>query len=155
VLEFDPAGIAAAASILQGGGRVAFATETVFGLGADARNGAAVASIFEAKERPAFNPLIVHLAQAAEARQKARALISNLYAAGAAGEMPLAATQHVTLPEDEQPVRREPPVAHATSRAEAVSFLLFIVSFQMFNKENPNRQTGRLLVTPRRHQFPM
>ncbi|MGH1458765.1 MAG: L-threonylcarbamoyladenylate synthase [Paracoccaceae bacterium] len=71
VLEFDPAGIAAAASILQGGGRVAFATETVFGLGADARNGAAVASIFEAKERPAFNPLIVHLAQAAEARKYA------------------------------------------------------------------------------------
>ena len=68
VLDFDAAGIAAAASVLQGGGRVAFPTETVFGLGADARNGAAVASIFEAKDRPAFNPLIVHLPDAAEAR---------------------------------------------------------------------------------------
>ncbi|OUS22537.1 threonylcarbamoyl-AMP synthase [Rhodobacterales bacterium 59_46_T64] len=62
VLNFDTAGVAEAAAILTAGGRVAFPTETVFGLGADARQGPAVASIFEAKSRPAFNPLIVHVA---------------------------------------------------------------------------------------------
>jgi L-threonylcarbamoyladenylate synthase len=50
-----------AASILRGGGVVAFATETVYGLGADATNPEAVARIFAAKGRPATNPLIVHI----------------------------------------------------------------------------------------------
>ena len=57
----------AAARILARGGLVAFPTETVYGLGADATNGEAVARIFAAKERPRFNPLIVHLSGAAEA----------------------------------------------------------------------------------------
>jgi len=51
-----------AAAVLRNGGTVAFPTETVYGLGADARNDAAVASIFEAKGRPSDNPLIVHIA---------------------------------------------------------------------------------------------
>ena len=50
-----------AAGLLQAGKLVAFPTETVYGLGADATNDEAVASIFEAKGRPSFNPLIVHL----------------------------------------------------------------------------------------------
>ena len=50
-----------AASILRSGGLVAFPTETVYGLGADAANPAAVARIFAAKGRPADHPLIVHL----------------------------------------------------------------------------------------------
>lgn len=54
-------GVAKAAAILTRGGLVAFPTETVYGLGADARNDLAVAGIFEAKQRPRFNPLIVHL----------------------------------------------------------------------------------------------
>jgi L-threonylcarbamoyladenylate synthase len=49
------------------GGLVAFPTETVYGLGADAGNGEAVARIFAAKERPTFNPLIVHVTSRAEA----------------------------------------------------------------------------------------
>jgi L-threonylcarbamoyladenylate synthase len=57
----DAAALADAAAILQGGGLVAFPTETVYGLGADATNGRAVASIFAAKGRPRFNPLIVHV----------------------------------------------------------------------------------------------
>ncbi|MGA2582409.1 MAG: L-threonylcarbamoyladenylate synthase [Tepidisphaeraceae bacterium] len=52
-----------AADILRRGGLVAFPTETVYGLGADARNSAAVAKIFAAKGRPAGNPLIVHIAE--------------------------------------------------------------------------------------------
>ena len=51
-----------AADKLQHGGLVAFPTETVYGLGADATNAAAVAKIFEAKQRPTFDPLIVHVA---------------------------------------------------------------------------------------------
>ena len=54
-------GIAAAADLLRAGGLVGFATETVYGLGGDARNDRAVARIFEAKDRPHFNPLIVHV----------------------------------------------------------------------------------------------
>lgn len=57
----DDAAIADAAAILRAGGLVAFPTETVYGLGADATNGDAVAAIFAAKKRPRFNPLIVHL----------------------------------------------------------------------------------------------
>ncbi|MHA6481404.1 L-threonylcarbamoyladenylate synthase [Paenibacillus sp. strain BS8-2] len=51
-----------AASTLRSGGLVAFPTETVYGLGADARSNEAVAGIFEAKGRPSDNPLIVHIA---------------------------------------------------------------------------------------------
>lgn len=61
ILSPDRAGLARAAALLRGGDLVAFPTETVYGLGADARSGAAVARIFAAKARPAFNPLIVHL----------------------------------------------------------------------------------------------
>ncbi len=55
-----------AAALLRGGGTVAFPTETVYGLGANALNASAVAKIFEAKERPAWDPLIVHIASAEE-----------------------------------------------------------------------------------------
>ena len=65
----DSAGIAQAARILRDGGLVAFPTETVYGLGADATNGEAVAAIFAAKGRPLFNPLIVHVADIEEARR--------------------------------------------------------------------------------------
>ena len=60
-LHDSPAGIAEAAALLKEGGLVSFPTETVYGLGADATNDTAVARIFEAKGRPRFNPLIVHL----------------------------------------------------------------------------------------------
>jgi L-threonylcarbamoyladenylate synthase len=57
-----------AAAALRGGGLVAFATETVYGLGAVATDPEAVARIFAAKGRPSFNPLIVHVAEAEQAR---------------------------------------------------------------------------------------
>ncbi|EPX76551.1 L-threonylcarbamoyladenylate synthase [Salipiger mucosus] len=60
-LDADAPGVARAAEILAEGGLVAFPTETVYGLGADAANDRAVARIYEAKGRPSFNPLIVHL----------------------------------------------------------------------------------------------
>ena len=55
--------LAAAAEIIRAGGLVAFPTETVYGLGGDATQGETVARIFEAKGRPSFNPLIVHVAE--------------------------------------------------------------------------------------------
>lgn len=64
-----PDGIAEAAAKIRAGELVGLPTETVYGLGADATNDAAVASIFAAKQRPTFNPLIVHVADIDMARQ--------------------------------------------------------------------------------------
>ena len=62
ILTPDAQGTARAVALWQQGGLVAFPTETVYGLGADATNGAAVARIYAAKGRPQFNPLIIHVA---------------------------------------------------------------------------------------------
>jgi L-threonylcarbamoyladenylate synthase len=64
ILAADDAGIAHAAALLRAGGLVAFGTETVYGLGADATDATAVAAIFNAKGRPHFNPLICHYTSA-------------------------------------------------------------------------------------------
>jgi L-threonylcarbamoyladenylate synthase len=69
ILTPDQAGITRAASLLHEGRLVAFPTETVYGLGADARQGRAVAEIFAAKDRPRFNPLIVHVTDLAAAER--------------------------------------------------------------------------------------
>lgn len=65
-------GLARAAGLLRAGGLVAFPTETVYGLGGDARNDRAVAAIFAAKGRPSFNPLIVHVPDLEAARSVAQ-----------------------------------------------------------------------------------
>lgn len=67
----DPAAIAEAARVIQSGGLVGFATETVYGLGADASSDQAVAGIFAAKGRPSDHPLIVHVAEPAQVRDYA------------------------------------------------------------------------------------
>ncbi len=67
----SPETIAAAAACLRGGGLVATPTETVYGLAADATSDGAVAEIFAAKGRPAFNPLIAHVLDIEEARRHA------------------------------------------------------------------------------------
>ncbi len=71
VLRATDQHIESAAEALRAGELVAFPTETVYGLGADALNGEAVARIFAAKGRPRFNPLIVHVADQAAARRLA------------------------------------------------------------------------------------
>lgn len=68
-LPSDTPGLSRAVELLRAGGLVAFPTETVYGLGADAGNGRAVARIFEAKGRPRFNPLIIHVASVDAARE--------------------------------------------------------------------------------------
>ncbi len=67
-LHPDDAGIARGAEILRAGGLVSFPTETVYGLGGDACSETAVASIFAAKDRPSFNPLIAHVSDLEMAR---------------------------------------------------------------------------------------
>src|SRR5580698_10344244 len=71
-MKADAAAIAEAVRCLAAGGLVAFPTETVYGLGADARNGKAVARLYAAKGRPSFNPLIAHVATLAAARRLAQ-----------------------------------------------------------------------------------
>ena len=82
----DPAKIHIAAQIIQKGGLVAFPTETVYGLGADALNPDAVLGLFEAKKRPLDNPPIVHVANASEVNrlvlevpEKAELLMKNFW----------------------------------------------------------------------------
>jgi L-threonylcarbamoyladenylate synthase len=71
VMKADAEAIGIAARCLQAGGLVAFPTETVYGLGADATDGQAVARLYAAKGRPSFNPLIAHVADLAAARRLA------------------------------------------------------------------------------------
>ena len=70
ILQPDDDAFARAAALLRAGGLVAFPTETVYGLGADATSDAAVAGIFAAKDRPQFNPLIVHFTGAEAAARE-------------------------------------------------------------------------------------
>jgi L-threonylcarbamoyladenylate synthase len=67
----NASGIAAGATILASGGTVAFPTETVYGLGADATSAKAIAKIYAAKGRPSFNPLIAHVANIDAAKAQA------------------------------------------------------------------------------------
>ena len=72
VMKADAQAIKAAAACLAAGGLVAFPTETVYGLGADAGNGEAIARLYAAKGRPRFNPLIAHVGSIEAARRLAR-----------------------------------------------------------------------------------
>src|SRR5450830_185843 len=73
----DADAITEAGLILRRGGLVAFPTETVYGLGADATNGEAVARIFIAKGRPPDNPIIVHIASRSQLRSLAASIPSE------------------------------------------------------------------------------
>jgi L-threonylcarbamoyladenylate synthase len=72
IMPAGDAAAAAAARTLEAGGLVAFPTETVYGLGADATNPTAIARLYQAKGRPAFNPLISHVADLAAAEKIGR-----------------------------------------------------------------------------------
>jgi L-threonylcarbamoyladenylate synthase len=72
ILSTSEAAVAAAARLLREGGLVAFPTETVYGLGADAGNAVAIARLYQAKGRPSFNPLIAHVGDLGAAARIAR-----------------------------------------------------------------------------------
>src|SRR5580658_1984280 len=99
-LPADAAGIAHAAALLRNGGLVAFGTETVYGLGADATNAEAVARIFAAKGRPRFNPLICHYpdADAAFVHVMANAVAQRLAAALWPGPLTLVLPRRAECP---------------------------------------------------------
>jgi len=99
-LPDDPAGIARAAALLRAGALVAFGTETVYGLGADATNARAVAEVFAAKGRPHFNPLICHYpdADAAFAQVAANAPARRLAAALWPGPLSLVLPRRADCP---------------------------------------------------------
>jgi L-threonylcarbamoyladenylate synthase len=96
----DATGIAAAAVLLRQGQLVAFGTETVYGLGADATNARAVAAVFEAKGRPHFNPLICHYpdAEAAFAQVEAPESAERLAAAFWPGPLTLVLRRRLNCP---------------------------------------------------------
>jgi L-threonylcarbamoyladenylate synthase len=99
-LTADQAGIARAATLLRDGALVAFGTETVYGLGADATNAAAVAAVFDAKGRPHFNPLICHYAsaEAAFVHVEPNETAERLAAAFWPGPLTLVLPRRVTCP---------------------------------------------------------
>ncbi len=99
-LASDTSGIARAAALLRAGHLVAFGTETVYGLGADATQNRAVAQIFTAKGRPHFNPLICHYPGADEAfnHVQGSALAERLAAAFWPGPLTLVLPRRVTCP---------------------------------------------------------
>ena len=113
-MEPDEAAIAAGAKALAAGRLVAFPTETVYGLGANALDPDAVAAIFAAKGRPTDHPLICHVASAdalaplvAAVTPAARALGSSV--TGAARRWPRARPQGRTGGGSGPPVRASPP----------------------------------------------
>jgi len=73
----DAGAISQAAEIIKGGGIVAFPTETVYGLGADGYNPLAVARVFEVKQRPSFDPLILHVADPSDVEKLAKKVPSG------------------------------------------------------------------------------
>jgi L-threonylcarbamoyladenylate synthase len=84
IVRADRASVVRAARLIADGGLVAFPTETVYGVGADASNEAAVMRIFEAKRRPADHPLIVHVADLASAKRWSPAMPAAAHALAAA-----------------------------------------------------------------------
>ncbi len=133
----SPASIAAieqAAAILRTGGTVAFPTETVYGLGANALDSAAVAKIFAAKQRPGWDPVIVHLAGpamlplvVAEIPEEARDRVARMTAAFWPGPLTLLLPRNAAVPDAVTAGRplvgvRVPahPVAHALLAAAAI-----------------------------------
>ena len=99
-LTADAAGIGRAAALLRAGQLVAFGTETVYGLGADATSNTAVATIFDAKGRPHFNPLICHYpdADSAFAHVAGDGMARALAAAFWPGPLTLVLPRLVTCP---------------------------------------------------------
>jgi len=103
VVPANFSGIADAADCLIGGGLVAFPTETVYGLGADATNGAAIARLYAAKGRPSFNPLIAHIYDTAAAKRLAvfDSAAERLATAFWPGPLTLVLKKHASCPVSE------------------------------------------------------
>ena len=132
--------IARAARVLRRGGLVAFPTETVYGLGADALDAGAIRRVYRAKQRPANNPLIVHIADAAQLAEVASdppPLAGQLARAFWPGPLTLVLKRHPALPASIAPARDTVALrlpAHPVARALIAA-------------------TGRPLVAPSANRF--
>lgn len=121
--------LARAASIILAGGLVAAPTETVYGLAADATNGAAVAAIFTAKGRPSFNPLICHVADLAMAESLAEfsPLARQLAEAFWPGPLTLVLPRRETCPVSELATAGLPSIALRCPKHKATLTLIRLV----------------------------
>jgi L-threonylcarbamoyladenylate synthase len=102
ILKISESAIQQAADVLRRGGLVAFPTETVYGLGTNALDAAAVAGIFEAKGRPSTNPIIVHVANSSQVPQVATvwpAIAAKLAERFWPGPLTLVLPKHAKVPE--------------------------------------------------------
>jgi len=143
----DPDAIAAAAAVIKSGGLVAFPTETVYGLGAAALDAAAVARIFEAKGRPATDPLIVHLAHIGQLGRVARDIppvARTLGLAFWAGPLTLVLQKQPAIPDAVTAGRPTVAVrvpAHRVARAlmEACAVPVAAPSANTFSRPSPTR----------------
>jgi L-threonylcarbamoyladenylate synthase len=143
-----PADRERAASILRDGGLVAFATETVYGLGANALSADAVAGIFRAKQRPSWDPLIVHIAAAAQLAAIASvppslaARVSALASAFWPGPLTLLLPRSANIPDAVTAGRplvgvRMPAHAAALALLEAVQLPIAAPSANRFGHTSP------------------
>ena len=143
----DPEAIAEAARVIRGGGLVAFPTETVYGLGAQALDASSVARIFAAKERPANDPLIVHLAHIGQLGQVARQVppvARRLGLAFWAGPLTLVLEKQPVVPDTVTAGRATVAVrvpAHRVARAlmEACGTPVAAPSANRFSRPSPTR----------------
>ncbi len=145
VLGIDPASIARAAACLRQGGLVAFPTETVYGLGAHALDVAAVRRVFEAKGRPASDPLIIHVSSVDQIAALTTVVPVEATALAAAfwpGPLTLVLTRHASVPREvtaglDTVAIRVP--AHPVARAllEATGIPVAAPSANLFSRPSP------------------
>lgn len=143
----DPETIADAAAVIAGGGLVAFPTETVYGLGVNALDDAAVARLFAAKGRPATDPLIVHIGHVDQLAQVARDIppVARTLAGSCwPGPLTLVLHKQPVIPDSVTAGRPTVAVrvpAHAVARAliEAAGVPIAAPSANRFSRPSPTR----------------
>jgi L-threonylcarbamoyladenylate synthase len=143
----DPAAIANAAECLRTGGLVAFPTETVYGLGANALDATAIRRLFQAKNRPSDDPLIVHLADVSQLPDVAEALpsvVDDLAHAFWPGPLTLVLQKNPRIPLEVTAAGRtiavrvpSHPVARALLRAAGIP--VAAPSANLFSRPSPTR----------------
>jgi L-threonylcarbamoyladenylate synthase len=143
----DPVSIARAAEILRRGGLVAFPTETVYGLGADALDRAAVLRLFAAKGRPANDPLIVHVGSIDRARPLVAALDEDAHRLAARfwpGPLTLVLRRSAAVPDEvtaglETVALRIPSHPIARALLDAAGVPIAAPSANLFSRPSPTR----------------
>lgn len=142
IVKATPDAIARAAGILRAGGLVAFPTETVYGLGANALDAGAVRKIFAAKERPSWDPLIVHVRDVAMAETLASGVPATLTARFWPGPLTVVLPKHSCVPDEVTAGRtnvalRVPRHAVAAALLAAAGIPIAAPSANKFSRPSP------------------